>query len=209
MKAHLVSLEGGEGAGKTAATTYIMEWLASKQIKALLTREPGGIQIAEQIRAVILDRSNTAMDARTEVLLYAAARRQHLFEKIVPALNNGTTVICDRFVDSSLAYQGYARGLGMDEVYDLNLFATSGILPFKTLWLDVTPEVGLSRIASNAGREVNRLDLETLSFHKKVREGYQEIYKRFPDRIVRIDADQPLTGVHTEINAHLSSWFTH
>ncbi|MGV2887551.1 dTMP kinase [Paenibacillus taichungensis] len=209
MKAHLVSLEGGEGAGKTAITAHIMEWLASKQIKALLTREPGGIHIAEQIRAVILDRSNTSMDARTEALLYAAARRQHLVEKVVPALNNGITVICDRFVDSSLAYQGYARGLGMDEVYDLNLFATSGMLPFKTLWLDVTPEVGLSRIASNAGREVNRLDLETLSFHKKVREGYQEIYKRFPDRIVRIDADQPLTGVLTEINAHLSSWFTH
>jgi dTMP kinase len=139
------------------------------------------------------------MDGRTEALLYAAARRQHMAEKVVPALHAGITVICDRFIDSSLAYQGYARGLGIDEVYAINRFATSDRMPDLTLWLDVSPEVGLARIHADQGREVNRLDLEGMSFHEGVREGYRIVQQRFPDRIERIDADQDREQVFASV----------
>jgi len=162
--------------------------VAQELNNALLTREPGGIDIAEQIRRVILDKENTAMDSRTEALLYAAARRQHLIEKVKPALDKGRVVLCDRFVDSSLAYQGYARGLGMDEVFTINQFAIEDFMPELTIYFDIEPEAGLKRINKNKGREINRLDLEDLDFHKKVREGYHLLMERFPHRIVRIDA---------------------
>jgi dTMP kinase len=204
LKGDFFSFEGGEGSGKTSVTQLLKEYLESLGKTVVLTREPGGITIAEQIRCVILDLSNTAMDDRTEALLYAAARRQHLVEKVLPLLEKGTTVICDRFVDSSMVYQGYARGLGIDEVYNLNLFATGGILPDKTFWLDISPEVGFARISANANREVNRLDLESLAFHQKVRDGYVELSKRFPERILRIDAEQPLESVFSAIKKYLA-----
>src|SRR5699024_2352396 len=131
----------------------------------LVTREPGGIEIAENIREIILDPQYTAMDARTEALLYAAARRQHLVEKILPALEAGKMVLCDRFVDSSLAYQGYARDLGMDEVFSINQFAIQDQMPDLTLFFDIDPKKGLQRISLNKDRERNRLDLEAIQFH--------------------------------------------
>ncbi|WHY77661.1 dTMP kinase [Neobacillus sp. WH10] len=179
-----ITFEGPDGAGKTT----IIKLIAQELNNVLLTREPGGIEIAEQIRRVILDKGNTAMDSRTEALLYAAARRQHLIEKVKPALDKGRVVLCDRFVDSSLAYQGYARGLGMDEVFTINQFAIEDFMPELTIYFDIEPEVGLKRINKNKGREINRLDLEDLDFHKKVREGYHLLMERFPHRIVRIDA---------------------
>jgi len=179
-----ITFEGPDGAGKTT----IIKLVAQELNNALLTREPGGIDIAEQIRRVILDKENTAMDSRTEALLYAAARRQHLIEKVKPALDKGRVVLCDRFVDSSLAYQGYARGLGMDEVFTINQFAIEDFMPELTIYFDIEPEAGLKRINKNKGREINRLDLEDLDFHKKVREGYHLLMERFPHRIVRIDA---------------------
>ncbi|MFJ7729869.1 dTMP kinase [Neobacillus sp. NPDC097160] len=179
-----ITFEGPDGAGKTT----IINMVAKQFADALLTREPGGIDIAEQIRSVILDKGNTAMDSRTEALLYAAARRQHLIEKVKPALDNGRVVLCDRFVDSSLAYQGYARGLGMDEVYTINQFAIEDFMPELTIYFDIEPELGLKRINKNKGREINRLDLEDLEFHQRVREGYHLLVERFPNRIVRIDA---------------------
>lgn len=185
-----ISLEGGEGAGKTTIIRGIEAYLQDKGMPVMVTREPGGIQIAEQIRSVILNTANTAMDGRTEALLYAAARRQHLAEKVIPALNKGISVVSDRYVDSSLVYQGYARGLGIDEVYAVNRFATAGVMPDVTFWLDVEPEVGLRRIHADGGREVNRLDLEDNTFHYKVREGYRLIQERFPERIERVDAGQ-------------------
>lgn len=190
-----ISIEGGEGAGKTSVIRLLEQELAARGLKVMVTREPGGIEIAEKIRSVILDKSHTSMDGRTEALLYAAARRQHLAEKVIPALESGMAVICDRFIDSSLAYQGHARGLGIDEVYAVNRFATSDRMPDLTLWLDVSPEIGLARIHADEGREVNRLDLEGLSFHHKVREGYRLVAERFPERIVRIDADGTLETV--------------
>lgn len=185
---YFITVEGPEGAGKTTAIEHLMKELESLGIEAVLTREPGGIEIAEKIREVILNKNHTAMDGRTEALLYAAARRQHLAEKVLPALREGKVVLCDRFIDSSLAYQGHARGLGIDEVLSINEFAIQDTWPDLTLLFDVAPEIGLQRIAANSGREQNRLDMEKLSFHEKVYEGYQEVMRRYPDRIVKIDA---------------------
>jgi dTMP kinase len=186
---YFITVEGGEGAGKTSAIAEMGRYLSEKGYEVLTTREPGGIPIAEQIRAVILDKGNVKMDGRTEALLYAAARRQHLVEKVIPALQRGQVVLCDRFIDSSLAYQGYARGLGMDEVMGINAFAVQGHMPDLTLYMDVRPEVGLARIRKDASRELNRLDLEVGEFHRRVREGYLQLLERFPERMVRVDAE--------------------
>ncbi|WP_433618148.1 dTMP kinase [Paenibacillus cellulositrophicus] len=194
-----ITLEGGEGSGKTTVIGKIGEYFNRLAIPYMMTREPGGIEIAEKIREIILNPSHTAMDARTEALLYAASRRQHLAEKVEPALEKGLTVICDRFVDSSLVYQGYARGLGMDEVWAINQFAIHDRMPDLTFYLDIEPETGLQRIAANQGREVNRLDLEGLSFHQKVREGYHIIASRYPERIVVIDASKEQSAVEQDI----------
>ena len=190
-----ITFEGGEGCGKSTVLKAIKERLESEGVSVVLTREPGGTPIAEQIRNVILDKGNTAMDSRTEALLYAASRRQHLVEKIWPALQEGKTVLCDRYLDSSLAYQGGARGLGIDEVLSINLFATEGTYPDLTLLFDLEPEQGLARIAANQNREVNRLDLEKLDFHHQVRNNFLALAKRYPERYVIIDASQPLTDV--------------
>jgi thymidylate kinase len=188
-KGWFITIEGGEGAGKSTLIERLAHILRQEGREVVVTREPGGIPIAEKIREVILDRAHTAMDARTEALLYAAARRQHLAEKVEPALAQGKVVLCDRFVDSSLAYQGYARGLGMDAVWEINRFAVQDTMPDATIYMDVSPETGLARIAQAAEREVNRLDLERKSFHEKVREGYLLLMEQFPERIVRIDAE--------------------
>ena len=183
-----ITLEGPEGSGKTTAVEAAVKKLEEMGYQIVRTREPGGTPIAEQIRNVILDKGNTAMDPRTEALLYAASRRQHLVEKVWPALKEGKIVICDRYLDSSLAYQGAARGLGVDNVLNVNLFATENTWPDLTLLFDLKPEIGLARISANADREVNRLDLEKIEFHNKVREGFLSLAKRYPDRFVVIDA---------------------
>ena len=185
-----ITLEGPEGSGKTTAVEAAVKQLEKMGYQIVRTREPGGTPIAEQIRNVILDKNNTAMDPRTEALLYAASRRQHLVEKVWPALKEGKIVICDRYLDSSLAYQGGARGLGVENVLNINLFATENTWPDLTLLFDIKPEEGLKRIASNANREVNRLDLEKLDFHHKVRDTFLELAKRYPERFVIIDASK-------------------
>ena len=185
-----ITLEGPEGSGKTTAVEAAVKALEEKGYQIVRTREPGGTPIAEQIRNVILDKANTNMDPRTEALLYAASRRQHLVEKVWPALKEGKIVICDRYLDSSLAYQGGARGLGVENILNVNLFATENTWPDLTLLFDITPEEGLRRISANANREVNRLDLEKLEFHHKVRDTFLELAKRYPDRFVIIDASK-------------------
>ena len=185
-----ITLEGPEGSGKTTAVEAAVKELESKGYQIVRTREPGGTPIAEQIRNVILDKENTKMDPRTEALLYAASRRQHLVEKVWPALKEGKIVICDRYLDSSLAYQGGARGLGIDNILNVNMFATENTFPDLTLLFDITPEEGLKRIAANASREVNRLDLEKLEFHHKVRNTFLELAKKYPERYVIIDASK-------------------
>jgi len=196
-----ISLEGGDGAGKSTAITLLEKRITEQGLPVLVTREPGGVDIAEQIREVILNRANTKMDGRTEALLYAAARRQHLVEKVIPALEQGKIVLCDRFIDSSLAYQGVARGLPTDEIFAINQFAIEDRMPDLTFYLDVSPEVGLARIEANSTREKNRLDLEKVSFHNRVREGYELLIHKFPERIVRINADQPIEQVVDEMLA--------
>ena len=185
-----ITLEGPEGSGKTTAVNYAVSKLEEMGYQIVRTREPGGTPISEQIRNVILDKANTAMDERTEALLYASSRRQHLVEKVWPALKEGKIVICDRYLDSSLAYQGGARGLGIENILNVNNFATEGTFPDLTLLFDIEPELGLARIAANANREVNRLDLEKLDFHNKVRNTFLELAKRYPERFVIIDASK-------------------
>lgn len=189
MKGLFITFEGCEGSGKTSVITKLTEYLENKGYKVYKTREPGGSKIAEDIRNVILDVKNTNMDKITEALLYAASRRQHLVEKVIPYLNDGYIVICDRYLDSSLAYQGHARGIGIDKVYDINISATEGLLPDLTVYMDVEPKIGLNRIHNN-NREQNRLDLEKINFHEKVYEGYDIIRNKFKDRIKSIDASK-------------------
>ncbi|MEK3764170.1 MULTISPECIES: dTMP kinase [unclassified Solibacillus] len=194
-----ITFEGGEGAGKTSVLKAIGDRLKERQIDALLTREPGGIEIAEKIRAVILDPSHTEMHERTEALLYAAARAQHFYEKIVPALDKGKHVLCDRFIDSSLAYQGYAREIGVNEVLAINEFAIGKRLPDVTIFFNISPEKGLARIHTTRTDELNRLDVESLTFHEKVYEGYEEAMRRYPERFKIINADQELEQVIEDV----------
>ncbi|MCR5795368.1 MAG: dTMP kinase [Solobacterium sp.] len=184
-----ITFEGPDGSGKTTVSKAVTERLQKEGYKVQYTREPGGIGIAEQIRDVILDPANTAMDERTEALLYAASRRQHLVEKILPLLKDGITVISDRFIDSSLAYQGCGRQIGIDAVFAINQFAVQGHMPEKTVYLDVDAETGLERI--NKGREyLDRLDQESLEFHQRVFAGYKEVIRRYRDRMIIIDASR-------------------
>ena len=205
MSGLFITLEGGEGAGKTTIANAVIDKLSTLGIETLYTREPGGIKIAEKIREVILDRDHTEMDCRTEALLYAAARRQHLVEKVKPAMDEGRIVLCDRFVDSSIVYQGYARGIGMDEVREINLFAIEGFMPDLTIFFDIKPEIGLARIAANDSREVNRLDLEGLAFHELVYEGYKKQAKMNPERIVSVDATKSVETLTDEVCALILS----
>lgn len=194
-----VTIEGPEGSGKTTVAKEVVEKLNSEGYKVLYTREPGGVGIAEKIRNIILDVNNTNLDPRSEALLYAASRRQHLVEKVIPALEKGYIVICDRFVDSSLAYQGHARNIGIEEIYDINMFAINDKWPDLTILLDIEPEVGLQRIMKNRQNEVNRLDLEGLNFHNKVHEGYQIIKEKYADRIALVDGNRTKEVVFADV----------
>ena len=195
----LISFEGPEGAGKSSILEAILPLLEEKGIPYITTREPGGVDIAEKIRQVILDPDHTSMDAKTELLLYIASRRQHLVERILPALAAGKVVLMDRFIDSSVAYQGYGRGLSVEDIEWLNQFATDGLKPDLTLYFDLDVEEGLARIARNQEREVNRLDLEGLELHYKVRKGYLALAEKEPERIVKIDASQSFETVLADV----------
>ncbi|MDO4198886.1 MAG: dTMP kinase [Erysipelotrichaceae bacterium] len=193
MKGLFITLEGPDGSGKTTVATLVCEKLKEMGYEVVHTREPGGIDIAEQIRNVILNPENTAMDGKTEALLYAASRRQHLVEKVFPAKNAGKLVICERFVDSSLAYQGYGRNLGFDEVLSINMFAIDNTFPDLTIYLDVDEKTGLDRISDRGFKD--RLDQESIDFHHRVVEGYREVLRRFKDRIDVVDASKSVDEV--------------
>jgi len=195
----LISFEGPEGAGKSSILEAILPLLEEKGIPYITTREPGGVDIAEKIRQVILDPDHTSMDAKTELLLYIASRRQHLVERVLPALAAGKVVLMDRFIDSSVAYQGYGRGLSVEDIEWLNQFATDGLKPDLTLYFDLDVEEGLARIARNQEREVNRIDLEGLELHHKVRQGYLALAEKEPERIVKIDASQSFEAVLADV----------
>lgn len=192
-----VTLEGPEGSGKTTVAKVVYDYFNERDIPTVLTREPGGIPISEKIRDIILDPENPTMDDKTEALLYAASRRQHLVEKVIPALDEGKLVICDRFIDSSLAYQGYARGLGIDEVMEINQFAIDGQMPNITFFLDVPFDVGMERIGVRGYKD--RLELAGDDFHYKVYQGYQEVLKRYPERIKSVNAQLAPEAVAQQI----------
>lgn len=187
MKGKFITIEGPDGSGKSTVAKLLKEHIKSNiNSKCVLTREPGGTEISEKIREIILDNNNEEMDAMTEALLYAAARAQHVEEKIKPLLEQGYIVISDRYVLSSLAYQGHARGLGVDEVMEINKYAMGGLYPDKVLFFDVSPEVALSRKFIN--REGDRLENEGSDFHNTTYEGYQ-LAIDYSENIIKIDAD--------------------
>src|SRR5690625_6094297 len=189
-----ITFEGGEGAGKSTVIEKLATQLRNQGYESVVTRDTGGIRISEQIRHIILHHDHTEMEERTEALLYAAARRQHLIEKVIPALHSGKIVLCDRYIDSSLAYQGYARGIGIEEVKSINEFAINGLYPDLTIYLDVSVEVGRERILKNQ-RNQNRLDQEDVKFHEKVVEGYKKIIHNESERFIVINANQSIDKV--------------
>lgn len=203
---YFITFEGPEGSGKTTIIEHIRRLLAETH-EVVKTREPGGIPISEKIREVLLTKEHD-MDGRTEALLFAASRRQHLVERVIPALESRKIVLCDRFIDSSLAYQGIARGIGFDDIMAINKFAIDTYMPDLTIYLKLDPETGLQRIRDNA-RENNRLDDETIDFHKKVVLGYNELSELYPDRIKIVDAAQSVENVVTDtlniINTYIQS----
>lgn len=192
-KGYFITFEGPDGSGKTTVCNAVYQRLNEMGYDVVHTREPGGIEIAEKIRDIILDPLNVMMDAKTEALLYAASRRQHLVEKVIPSILEGKVVICERFVDSSLAYQGYGRELGFDEVLSINQFAIGEYFPDMTVYLDVDEKTGLDRIKDRAFKD--RLDQESIDFHHRVNEGYKKVIEVFKDRISIIDASKPLDEV--------------
>ncbi|GEQ06939.1 dTMP kinase [Staphylococcus gallinarum] len=189
-----ITFEGPEGSGKTTIMQAVADKL-QQDYKIVMTREPGGVKTGEKIRELLLD--GDAMDERTEALLFAASRREHLIGKVMPALENGNIVLCDRYIDSSLAYQGYARGIGISEVKSINEFAIDNMYPDVTIYLDVSVEVGRQRIVENQ-RVQNRLDLESVNFHEKVVEGYKKIIHNESERFIIIDAEKSIDEVVTD-----------
>lgn len=195
---YFLTLEGIDGCGKTTIAQMLVDYLQNEGYEVVYTREPGGNVIAEKIRDIILDPQLITMDYKTEALLYVASRRQHLVEKIIPALENGKIVICDRFIDSSLAYQGYARGLGIDAIYQLNSFVIENCMPDKTIFFDVSLENANQRL-QNRQYKLDRLDLENSVFHQKVFEGYQIVNEKFKERIISVDANKTIESVFEEV----------
>ena len=194
-----ITFEGVEGCGKSTILEKIYEQLIKEGYSCITTREPGGVKIAEDIRNILLSKNNTNIDKRTEALLFAASRRQHLVEKVWPALKENKIVLCDRFIDSSLAYQGGAGKLGVENVLNINLFAIDNTMPDLTILFDIDPILGLERINKNKNREINRLDLQDKEYYDLTRNTYLEIYKKYPDRIKLIDASKTIDEVFNAV----------
>lgn len=201
-KGIFLSLEGGEGVGKTEQAKLLKDLFLSEGKDVIVTREPGGAKLSEKIRHLLLNPEVEDMDAMTEVLLYAASRREHFKDVIWPALTAGKTVITDRFLDSSLVYQGMVKNANWANVYHINMAAIDNELPNYTFVLDMDPASALKRIKP-LNREVNRFDLAPLSFHENVRKGYLFLAKTFPERIISINADQSQNDVLNEIYLHI------
>ncbi|MEE0034806.1 MAG: dTMP kinase [Coprococcus sp.] len=200
-KGIFITMEGPDGAGKSTQIDLLKKYLEDKGYNILLTRDPGGNDISEAIRGIILNKDFTEMGYMTELLLYASARAQLVKENIKPALEAGTAVIADRFVDSSAVYQGIGRGLGIDTVYKVNEFALQGIMPDMTILMDLDAEVGLARKKNQA--ELDRMERESVDFHKKVVTGYRDLADRYPERILKVDAALQVQEIHDIIVANI------
>jgi dTMP kinase len=199
MKGIFITFEGGEGCGKTTQLALLREYLESRGRAVEVTREPGGTPVAESIRELLLDPANTAIGATTELLLYEAARAQHVDERIRPALDAGCIVLCDRFADSTTAYQGAGRCLPPEIVHRLHEIATRGVWPQLTIVIDLPVEEGLRRVRKY--RESDRIERETVAFHERVREGFLELSRLEPDRVRVVDGAQPVDAVAADIRA--------
>ncbi|MBQ6623112.1 MAG: dTMP kinase [Mogibacterium sp.] len=200
MRGLFITLEGGDGAGKSTQIRNIESFFDKKGLVVVHTREPGGTAISEKLRDILLDAKNLEMNAVTEMLIYAAARAQHVREFVRPALEEGKIVICDRFVDSSIAYQAYGRDLG-DMVAEVNSYAIDGLMPDITFWMDIDPKEGKERVSKMG--DFDRLEMEKLDFHYKVRGGYQALAEQNPERIKRIDASKAVDEISRDIEIYL------
>ena len=195
-KGYFVTLEGGEGSGKSTQLKLLEDYLDKSGYDVIYTREPGGTPISEEIRKILLGGKNVEMSDETEALLFAAARAQHIKEKILPAIAEGKTVVCDRYVHSSLVYQGYARGLG-EFVEKVNSYALENCMPDVTIFLDITPERAFAR---KGGADADdRLEQSGIDFHRRVYDGYVRMAEKFPDHFVRVNADRGIDEVFAEI----------
>ena len=192
-----ITIEGTDGSGKSTQLELLKKYFAEKKTDAVFVRDPGSTQIGEKIRSLILDTQNTAMSDETEALLYAACRIQLVNEVIVPALERGTNVICDRFVDSSIAYQGFARGLGQEKIELINIFALEKCMPDLTVFFNLPPEKGMLR--KNNQKELDRIEKESINFHKKVYNGYLSLLNAYPQRIHSIDASLSVEEVFNSV----------
>ena len=201
MRGIFITIEGPDGSGKTTQRELLKKYLEEKGYDVLITRDPGGNPVSEAIRGVLLNKDFTEMGYMTELLLYAAARAQLVKENIKPALDAGQAVIADRFVDSSAVYQGIGRDLGVDTVYKVNEFALQGIMPDMTILMDLDAEVGLARKKNQA--ELDRMERESVDFHKKVVAGYRDLADRYPERILKVDAALQVQEIHDIIVANI------
>lgn len=196
-----ITFEGPEGSGKSTQLKLLEEWLSGRGHDVLATREPGGTSISEAVRSILLNPANTAMRPVTEILLFSAARAQIVAQVIRPHMERGGIVLCDRYADSTLAYQGYGRGLDLDTLRAITAFATGGLVPHLTVYLDIAIEDGLRR---KSAQEWNRLEDQTLTFHRRVRQGYLEMAAAEPERWLVLDAAQPIAGVQSAIRERLA-----
>jgi dTMP kinase len=199
-----ITFEGPEGSGKTSQIAALAAYLKSQGCRVLTTREPGGTAIGDQVRTCLHDVNNTEMTPAAELLLYSASRAQLVSEVIRPKLADGYVILCDRFVDSTLAYQGYGRGLDLETLKLISQFATNTLVPDLTLLLDIDVERGLARRVDNA-KEMNRLDLEQISFHQRVRQGYHDLVKADVGRWVVVDADRPFAEIQHDLQQILTN----
>ncbi len=196
-KGLFITLEGCEGSGKSTQLKLLEEYFKSHNITAVFTREPGGTPLAEKIRTIILDGKNSEMTDECEALLYAASRVQHLEEKIIPSLNEGKWVICDRYIDSSFAYQSYARGLGFEFVEKVNSYAIKRGMPDLTIFFDISPDEAFSR--KGGADKGDRIEQSGMEFHKKVYSGYTALCEKYPDRIKKIDAKRSVEEIFADV----------
>jgi dTMP kinase len=201
MKGLFISFEGVDGCGKSTQMRFLAAYLEELGYELLQTREPGGCQIAEKIREILLDVDHGEMCDNTEALLYAAARAQHVAEVIRPAIGSGRIVLCDRFIDSSLAYQGVGRGFGIDKILDINAFAIDGVMPDKTFFLDFPPRLAFQRM--NKKRVHDRLEKQDEAFHIKLYDGFVSMAERWPERMIRIDASGEKNATRDIIRRHM------
>ncbi|MBW4448429.1 MAG: dTMP kinase [Spirirestis rafaelensis WJT71-NPBG6] len=202
MNGRLIVFEGVEGCGKTSQMQLCQEWLQNLGISVVVTREPGGTPLGLDLRRLLLDAENKTIFNTTELLLYAADRSQHVEQKLKPNLEKGNIILCDRYTDSTIAYQGYGRGLDINLIKQLNAIATGGLESDLTLWLDVDIEVGLSR--KRADNDIaDRIELEAIAFHRRVQQGYSQL-QASQEKIVRIDASLNKEAVQKMIQTTLS-----